>query len=259
VSTSTATPVPRLTERPAVRTAGALGAELFFYALMWAGIALALTALNLVGNGVWGADDPTSAWEGTSVLLQYVMIAGGLMVAVNHLPLYVTHGVTRRDFAAGTFLTFAGLAVGAALAATLAFAVERVVFAAFDWSHVLGGDPTVHLYDSPDQYGVIFVELATSYAAHLVGGLVIGAALYRLGWVVGSAVMLAGVAVIIGAEMAVATGLGGAMLGWWFDADPLHAALGVAIALGLAVVGALVARALIVGTPVETTDAAWWR
>jgi hypothetical protein len=259
VSTSTATPAPRLTEQPALRVAGTLGAELFFYALMWAGIALALTALNLVGTGSWGAVDPTSAWEDTSVLLQYVMIGGGLMVAVNHLPLYVTHGLTRRDFAGGTLLAFAALAVGAALAATLGFAVERVVFAAFDWSHVVGGDPTTHLYDSLDQYGLIFVELATSYAAHLVGGLVIGAALYRLGWLVGSTVMLLGVAVILGAEMAVATGLGGAMLGWWFDADTLPAALGVAIALGLTGAGALVARALIVGTPVETTDAAWWR
>lgn len=258
MSTSTA-PAPRLTEHPALRVAGVLGVELFFYALMWAGIALALTALNLVGTNAWGAADNASAWEGTTVLLQYVMIGGGLMLAVTHLPLYVTHGITRRDFAAGALLALGALAVGAALAATLAFAVERLVFAAFDWPHVLGGDRAVHLYDSPDQYGVIFVELVTSYAAHLVGGLVIGAALYRLGWVVGSAVMLAGVAVILGAEMAVATGLGGAMLTWWFDADPLHAALGVAIALGLTAAGALVARALIVGTPVETTDAAWWR
>jgi hypothetical protein len=243
---------------PALRVAGALGGDLFFYALVWVGIGAALLTANLVANGVWG-DVESSVWEGNSIVVQYVLVAAGIMVSVSYLPVYVTHGITRRHFSAGALVAVVGLAVGAALATTLAFVVEHLVFSAADWPHVIDADRDMHIYDRPDQYGLIFVELGALYVAHVIAGLVIGAALFRLGWWYGSVFLVAGAAIGVGAEMALAGGFAGVALNEWLDIEPPPVGVGLALAAGLAALGALGARALLAGMPIESGNATWWR
>ena len=97
------------------------------------------------------------------------------MVVTGYVPVMVTQGVTRRAAADGSLVAVAGLALAGALATTLAFAVEDLVFALNDWPHVLGGARDMHIYDRPDQYGLILVEVLALYATHVVAGMVIGA------------------------------------------------------------------------------------
>jgi hypothetical protein len=64
------------TTRPSLRAAGALGGDLFYYALVWSGVGIALLTVNLLANGVWGNVEG-SAWDGSASIFQYAMLGGG--------------------------------------------------------------------------------------------------------------------------------------------------------------------------------------
>lgn len=251
VSTTTA-------RRPWLRAAGALGADLSFYALVWTGVGAALLIINLVANTVWG-DLEASIWDGNASIFQYAMLGAGIMVVAGYLPVYLTHGITRRDVTSGALIALVGLAVVAALATTAGYLVESVVFDVAGWPHVLGGEHEMHIYDSPDQYGLIFVELFFLYATHAIAGMLIVAALFRLGWVFGSVFLLAGAGVAVGAELALGSGAAGVLIRDWLDIGAPPVAVGLLIAGGLAVGGALLTRALLAGVVIESKDAALWR
>ena len=127
-------------------------------------------------------------------IFQYAMLAGGIMVVTGYVPVIVTNGVTRRAAADGGLAAVGGLAVAGALATTLGFVVEHLVYALYDWPHVLGGaQRACTSTTAPTSTGSILVELLALYATHAVAGMVIGAGLFRFGWAVGSPFLLAGV------------------------------------------------------------------
>lgn len=246
---STATPASR-------RVAATLGEDMFGYALVGAGIGVFLLVANIVPNAVWG-DIEHSMWAGASVLFQYLLVGVGVTVGAGYMPVYVGHGITRRDFTVGALVALAGLAVGAALATTAGFGVERLVYAIADWPHVLD-DPDNHVYDRPDQYGAIVVELLGLYLTHILAGLVVIAGLFRLGWVLGAPVMAAGAAIALGAEVALGSGLG-IPVGDWLGLDPPSTGAGLAVTAALVVAGAWLVAALLGGVELESKDAAPWR
>ena len=238
--------------------AGLLGGHLAFYLLVWIGIGAALLTANLVANGVWG-DVDASVWDGQSSVFQYAILAGGIMVVTGYVPVMVAQGVTRRAAADGSLVAVAGLTVAGALATTLAYGVEDLVFAVNDWPHVLGGTRELHIYDRPDQYGLILLEVMALYGTHVVAGMVIGAGLFRFGWVWGVPFLLGGVALAVLGEFLVASGFVGVRAGdaLGLEAPPVGA--GVAGVAALVAAGAVVSRRLIRGLPVEIRYASWWR
>lgn len=246
------------TTHPARRAAGALGGDLLFYALMWGAIGAGLLALNLAGSGIWGEVDG-SVWNGTASLFQYAMLGGGVMVGAGYLPVYLSHGVTRRDFTTGALVAVTGLAAGAAVATTVGFGIEHLVFQVADWPHVLRNEHEMNIYDRPDQYGLIVVELFGLYLTHVIAGLVIIAGLFRLGWLWGLPAILAGTAIAVGAEMALASGFAGVALNDWLGLTPPPVGVGIAIVAALAVAGAVLTRALIAGMTIDASDSGLWR
>jgi hypothetical protein len=251
--------VSTTTEHPSRRAARALGADLAGYTLMWAGVGAALLTINLVANGVWGEVDG-SVWDDTASIFQYAILAAGIMVVCGHLPVYVTHGLTRRDVTTGAIVALVGLSAVAALATTLGYGVEHLVFAVADWPHVLAErEHDIHIYDRPDQYGLILVELFGLFVTHAVAGMLIVAAPFRLGWVFGAPVILAGVGVAVGAELALGSGAAGILVRDWLDLGTPPAGVGVAVTAALAVAGVGLARWLLAGVTIETKDAALWR
>jgi hypothetical protein len=244
------------TTSPTRRVVTTLGEDMFGYAITGVGIGVVVFVANIVPNAVWGEID-SSVWTGASVFFQYLMLAVGVTVAYSHMPVYLGHGITRRDFTTGALVVLGGLAVGAAVATTLGFGVEHLVYRIADWPHVLDNQ-AMHVYERPDEYGLILVEVLSLYVTHAIAGLVIVTGIARLGAVVGSVVLVAGVAIALGAEMALASGIG-APLGAWLGVEAPSAAVGVAVAAGLAVVGTLAARALLVAVELDSTDATPWR
>jgi hypothetical protein len=238
------------------RVATTLGEDLFGYALAGAGIGVFLLVANIVPNAVW-ADIEHSMWSGASVVFQYLLVGVGVTVGAGYMPVYVGHGVTRRDFTAGALVALACLAAGAALATTAGFGVERLVYEVADWPHVLD-NPDNHIYDRPDQYGAIVVELVGLYLTHILAGLVVISALFRLGWVLAAPVMAAGVAIAVGAEVALASGVG-VPIGDWLGLAAPSAGVGLAVTAVLVVIGTGLVAAMLAGVEIESRDAPPWR
>ena len=246
------------THRPWLRTASAFGSDLAYYGLVWVGVGVVLLTITLVLNGVWGEIDG-SAWDGAASIFQYAMLGGGIMAVAGYMPMYLTHGITRRDITSGALIALVGLAAAGALATTAGYLVESVVFDLAGWPHVLAGEHEMHIYDRPDQYGLIFVELFLLYATHAIAGMLVVAGLFRLGWLFGSAFLLAGTGVAVGAELALGSGAAGVLVRTWLDLDPPPVGAGLMIAIGLAVAGALATRLLLAGVTIRVKDAALWR
>ena len=236
-----------------------VGGHLSFYLLIWIGIGAALLAVNLVSRAIAG-DVDGSGWDGQAAIFQYAMLAGGVVVVTGYAPVIVTQGVTRRATAAGSLVAVGCLAVAGALATTLAYGVEHLVFALNDWPFVLEGSTAdMHIYDRPDQYGLILVEVLALYATHVVAGMVIGTGVSRFGWLWGAPTLLAGVALAVVGEFLVRGGFVGVRLGEAIGLEPPPVAVGVAGAVALTAVGAWGVRRLLGGLPVEIQHASWWR
>jgi hypothetical protein len=258
--TDAGTPVPAVTPAApgAGRVAGILGGHLLFYALVWTAIGAVLLTGNLVANGVWGEVDG-SAWDGQSIVFQYAFLAGGIVVVTGYLPTMISQGVTRRAALDGGLVALGALAAAGAALTTLAFGIEDLVFAANDWPHVLAGTEDLHIYDRPDQYGLILVEVTAQYLVHAVAGLVIGGGIFRFGWVWGAAFVVAGAALAVVGEYLMGSGFVGVRLGDAVGLDAPPVGVGIAGSVGVVAAGALMARWLARGMPIETRHASWWR
>jgi hypothetical protein len=246
--------------RPAgpARVAGVLGAHLSFYLLIAVGVGAVLLTVNLVANGIWG-DVDSSVWDGQASVFQYVILAGGVMVVTGYAPRMVTLGVTRRATADGGLVAVSGLAVAGAAATTLAYGIEHLVFAINDWPHVLDNAEDLHIYDRPDQYGLIFVEILALYLTHVIAGMIIGGGLFRFGWVWGAPFLVGGIALAVAGEYLVRSGFAGVGLTDVLGLDPPPVGVGLAGVIALVAVGALGVRRVIGGMPIEAQDATWWR
>ncbi len=258
MSARTADPGTPSPTRPALRASFALGGDLGVYALISAGVALALFVINTAANGAFGEIEE-SIWSGVSTLVQYMLLGGGLMVAVNYLPLFVAHGVTRHDFWSAAVLALLVLAVVAAALTTGLFAVEHLVYDAADWPHVLANPDADHIYDRPDQYGLIFVELVSLFVPHVASGLLVGAGYYRLGWVFGTGFLVVALLPAVVSEIVLGAGWIGLVINEAFDLTPPAAGIGVLIALAAGGIGLWGARYLIRHMPIDNQQIAWWR
>jgi hypothetical protein len=255
--TATDATAPTASPHPVGRVATWLGAELFFYFLAWAGIAVLILAVSLGVEGGLGSVDG-STWEGLVTTAHYVLLAGGIGLVVNFLPMYVAYGITRRHFLAGALPVGVGLALLAALAGTLVFALEGAVFDVADWRHVLENAADRHIYDRPDQYGLILPELAVQFAAHLVSGMLIGAAYYRLGGGLGTLLIVPAVVPAVVSEMALGGGWVGVGINRALDLTPPSTATGLAIAIAATALGAVGVWAVVRDMPIENQQS-WWR
>jgi hypothetical protein len=240
------------------RVAGILGGHLLFYGLVWTGIGALLLTANLVANGVWG-DVDASVWNGQHSVFQYAMLAGGVMVVTGYLPAMIANGVTRRAAVDGGLVALAALAVGGAVLTTLAFAVEHLVFSINDWPHVLDDAMDLHIYERPDQYGLILVEVLGLYLTHALAGTVIGAGLFRYGAARGGGWLVIGVLIAVVSEYLLASGFVGVRLGDALGLDHPPVGAGIAGAVAIGVAGVVATRWLARGMPITIRHAAWWR
>lgn len=254
---TTALAPARRRPHPAVRVASTLGGELAWYAGMWALLLVGFEALSLTVVGLRGNVE-SSSWLGLLHLARYALIGGGLIMVTSHLPTYLAHGISRRDALRGGALAGAGLAIGAAIVATGLLGVERMVFSLADWPHEVGSGAGDHAYTALDQWGLVLLETAGIFLAHLVAGWLVGAGYMRLGWVGGT--MLLPLALVPAFGVDVVLGGGGfGPLADWLGIERPSLALGVPLALVLLGAGCALAGALLRRLPLQPGDVVPWR
>ncbi|WP_157554501.1 hypothetical protein [Nocardia crassostreae] len=105
----------------------------------------------------------------------------GIYVTAVYLPLYLAHGITRREFGKQALLFGAALVTAGAALMTLGFAIERLVYAVADWPQKLDSGAR-GLYSSTHQYGWMFLSFWLTFAVYLAVGAAIAAAFYRRAW-----------------------------------------------------------------------------
>jgi hypothetical protein len=213
--------------------------------LLWV---VALAFLIQAGVAIF-VDITTSGWEIGLSITHWLLLGYGAWAAYRIVPLYVAHGLTRREFLRhlpGWVLVTAALA---AVVTAGAYVVERGIYQLMDWPHEVA--PSV-LWSSPTQFHLVALEHLFLHSTWLIVGVFLGAAFYRDGLL--GTVCLAPAFVILAVEGGTFGSERGAQpfgfLMHVVDPDlppPLHilvwaAALGIGFAISYAVIRDLPVR-----------------
>lgn len=169
---------------------------------------------------------------------KYFLMVFGILAATTQLPIFVAHGITRRDFVRGAAVFFAALA---ALYAALQIAVLGTEYAVCAALGVLDRFTQAHPVATPGAAGRLFLECLMIGLANLVGGALIGTGYYRFGPWLGTVLIAPAYLPALVAETA-------------FNSRSLGVGVGVNRGLGLEV-AALPVAVLISAVVVA---AGWW-
>ena len=183
--------------------------------VLWVPFLLVAVAIS-AAVGIYGTLS-TSVWEQATQIPRWFAGGIGVYLTAVYLPLYIAHGLTRRQFATQVPVIVAVLSTVLAALITVGFAIERAVYALGGWPQALSRS---HLFDTPDQYAVIGLEFWLVFAVWIVAGMLVGAGFYRrpvLGFVLIPVVL----AVVAFAETTVGTGIFGPL------PEPLLTAIGL--------------------------------
>ncbi|MGH8793542.1 MAG: hypothetical protein ACRDXX_12975 [Stackebrandtia sp.] len=212
--------------------------HLKYFVYVW-GAVFAATALIVAGVAVFAGTVNTSFLVFSQNPTRYWFFVSGILMIVINLRIYVTHGVTRRSFAAGGSL--AGTAIAAAIAAMMAlgFGAEHLVYQAAGWQW----EPSEGLYfsfTSGAQTHLIFAEYLVVYASHFLAGVAAGLVFIRLHWTLAVPASLLAYAGAAGVEAVLGVGWPGRVMAETPTLEPLPfpAASVAVVALVVAMAGA---------------------
>jgi hypothetical protein len=152
------------------RLAGDVPATVFLwliFAVIVAAVGVAMAGLGAVTGSVWEPAARIPRWFAAAV---------GASLTWSSLPVYLAHGYTRREFAMQMPVFIVGFAAALAVLMTIGFAIETLVFRAAGLPSALS---TPHLFTSPGQLPLVFVEFLLLLPVWTVAGALLGAAFAR--------------------------------------------------------------------------------
>jgi hypothetical protein len=204
-----------------------------FLLICWAVFAVAVLVLT-IGIAVRG-EITRSVWDPAVTVVRWFALGYGLYLLNRLLPVYVAHGRTRREYLRSiAVFTVGGAAVLSALL-TLGFALEAELYRAMEWPHRVAPE---RLFDSPDQYPLIFLSYWAMLLVWTTIGLLLAAGFYRAG---GSELVV----VLLALAMVVVTGFAIGFNGLPFVGAVVEVAdVPLAVTLGLCAAGLLPGAAL---------------
>jgi hypothetical protein len=171
---------------------------IWFWVVVGGCWAVVATVIILIGD----ADMSVWQWFGTSPAKYFLMVLGIITAAV-YLPVYVGHGITRRQFASGcaAFFGLASVAFGGVVLA--GYLLELIMHAATgQFGPSSGSYPVASVGD-----GLwIFARYTVIHAAFVCTGWLLGATFYRFGPWIGIVLIPACVVPGFGADFVLGTG-----------------------------------------------------
>lgn len=199
--------------------------HLEFALLVWAGFVVFVLAVIL--TVAYFRDIEVSGWDRAIEVVRWFGLGIGAYVGYSVLPLHVTHGQTRREFAQQAVVF--GLIFTLVLAAlvTVGFVLEMVLYQLADWPQEVAEG---QLFSSANELHLIFLQSWLLMALWFAGGMLIGAGWYRGAWFGSLAIIVAMLAAAVsGLSLSNNVGLFGAPLEWLTGSEVLSAPLGVAV------------------------------
>ncbi|MEX0789166.1 MAG: hypothetical protein WD178_00150, partial [Actinomycetota bacterium] len=118
----------------------------------------------------------TSGWEKATQLPRWYAGAIGVYMTALYLPVYIAHGRTRRKFLRQTPAAIAVNTTVLAALMTAGFAIEYAAYRLAGWPQTLS---STHLFNSPTEYGLVFVEFWLAFVVWMIAGALLGASFYR--------------------------------------------------------------------------------
>jgi hypothetical protein len=200
-----------------------------WYTVWLTGAQLVVIVVAAVVNGVVNDPITMSVWQWPALIwIRYPLVAVGVAVVASSLPLFLAHGVTRRQFFSGT-MAF-GLSVITILAgmSVIGFGLERLVY-------LVGGFDVALEDQRPAQMFVVYLVLLGCY---LVTGYLIGGATTRWSSRVAPWMITLFVLPMIAGELVLGTFWGGVENGQLRNPIPLT--IGVPLMIGVIVAAAYV-------------------
>ncbi|MGW5484962.1 hypothetical protein ACWEU6_02490 [Streptosporangium sandarakinum] len=178
-----------------------LAANTVFALLLW-GVLLVGVALVAAGVAVFGTL-AESAWEKGVQLARWYALFVGVALVREYLPMYLAHGVTRRQFGAQAAVTATLFAPFLAALVAVGYLLEAGVYGLAGLPQTLD---RAHLFAEPTHVPLVFAEYLIEIGAWIVAGSFTGAAFYR--WNGGGLLALpVGVGLVVLAESAIGTEL----------------------------------------------------
>jgi len=143
--------------------------------------AIVLIIFTLLGIGIILSSDPGNgaAEIAGAGAVRYFPMAIGIMLTPTMLPMYVAQGVTRRQFARVGVLVTLAFAALMALLMCVGYAIEALLYRLGGQTYELG---LPHLFDSWNDFALIFTEYVILTAASVASGWLIGTMYYRMRW-----------------------------------------------------------------------------
>ena len=117
-----------------------------------------------------------SVWDPAVSVVRWFALGYGVHFVYRMLPVYVAHGRTRHEFLRSmtVFVLVAATMVAALL--TLGLALESVLYRVMDWPQRV---PAERLFDTPDQFPLVFLTYWAMLVVWATIGLLLGAGFYR--------------------------------------------------------------------------------
>lgn len=226
-----------------------LEVQLVFTLMVWGlfvlvalGIILALARWDEVTSSIWqNASTGAARW--------YALVIGAY-VGYTVLPLHITHGQTRREFSRQLTGFIALFAATASLLIVVGYPLEAALYSIGGWGREM--EPN-HLYSSPWQLHLIFIETWLILTLWAAGGAMMGTAFYRSQEVGGLAIFLA---IVLAGVTGIVFGGDWGPFGWAYEQifgeNRVHDAIGVVIYFASIAVVLAVTKAIVSDVPVRS-------
>jgi hypothetical protein len=121
-------------------------------------------------------DIRTSGWEKATQLPRWYAGAIGVYMTALYLPVYIAHGRTRREFLKQSPAAILVTTTVLALLMAIGFGIEYLAYRVAGWPQALS---STHLFDSPTDFGPIFLQHWLAFLVWMVAGTFLGAGFYR--------------------------------------------------------------------------------
>ncbi|ASO22102.1 hypothetical protein FHR81_004889 [Actinoalloteichus hoggarensis] len=169
----------------------------------WAVLIVVVLAIWFVAF-IFGASDAagTAGWSFSNPP-KYFLLATGVMLPTIFLPMFLIHGVTRRRFLVDGGIFAVLVSAAFAVAHWIGLLIEGFLLGTMAVDHQANG---AHLFDSRGQVLLVLLEFGVLGLVHLLAGVIIGAAFYRLGWLRGLFLIPVALLPVVVTELTMATG-----------------------------------------------------
>ncbi|OBZ08710.1 hypothetical protein [Bacillus sp. FJAT-26390] len=207
----------------------------FFYWIIFILVFIGLAVLvneKVIPDGELNLNE---IWESVTISPKIFLMVIGILLTPASLASFVACGVTRRHFIRGVTLFMAASSALLAILMMAGISVEQFIYERNNWSIEL---QNAHLFTSPSQLGLVFVEYFCLFFAYFGSGWLIGSGYYRFHWRNGLLITLVAIVTAVAMDIVLTSKWLGELLQSAFNAQ--HTPVAAVVLLAILVIAIIV-------------------